>query len=106
VADLLTPGLVIRNPFLFVLLIMMAGGLYVAYTLNLIGPMLQMANAATNQGVEIGKQKLREFLESSDTARQAIGMPGRDSDSISLDTLDSRGKRSPRAAETHDDDDI
>ena len=86
----------IRNPFLFLLLIMLVAGFYVAYTLNLLGPMLQMANAATSQGVEIGKQKLREFLESSDTARQTLNMPARESDSISMDTLDSRGKRRPR----------
>ena len=50
-----------------------------------------------NQAVEIGKEKLREFLENSDTGRQAIGMKGReDSDSISLNTLDSRGKKDDR----------
>ncbi|KAK1987874.1 root hair defective 3 GTP-binding protein [Colletotrichum cereale] len=84
---------VLRNPFLFIFLILLAGGTYVAYTLNMLGPMYQMANAAANQGVEIGKQKLREFIENSDTARQALAMSGRDSDSISLDTLDSRGKK-------------
>ncbi|KAF6819691.1 GTP-binding protein sey1 [Colletotrichum musicola] len=84
---------VLRNPFLFIFLILLAGGTYVAYTLNMLGPMMQMANAAANQGVEIGKQKLREFIENSDTARQALAMPARDSDSISLDTLDSRGKK-------------
>ncbi|OHE99198.1 sey1 [Colletotrichum orchidophilum] len=84
---------VVRNPFLFVFLIMLAGGTYVAYTLNMLGPMYQMANAAANQGVEIGKTKLREFIENSDTARQALAMPARDSDSISMDTLDSRGKK-------------
>ncbi|KAI1341640.1 RHD3/Sey1 [Xylariaceae sp. FL0016] len=96
---------VLRNPVLFLLLIVMAGGTYVAYNLNLLGPMMQMSNAAWNQAIEIGKQRLREFLENNETARQAIAMPSRDSDSISLDTLDSRGKRSPRSA-ANDDDDI
>lgn len=55
---------------------------------------MQMANAASNQAVDIGKQKLRDFLENNETARQAVGMPARkDTDAISLDTLDSRGKR-------------
>ena len=36
--------------------------------------MLQMANAASAQGLEIFKVKLREFLESSETGRQAIGL--------------------------------
>ena len=68
--------------------------------------MMQMANAASNQGLEIGKQKLREFLESSDTGRQATAMPARDSDSISMDTLDSRGRRQGGHADRKDDDDI
>ena len=84
--------------------------MYVAYSLNLLGPMMQMSNAAWGQGIEIGKQKLREFLENNETARQAIAMPARparerDSDSISLDTLDSRGKKASRS-DTNKDDDI
>lgn len=66
--------------------------------------MVQMTNAASNQAVEIGKQKLREFLENNETARAAIGMPAdKDSDSISLNTLDSRGKRREK---DEDEDDI
>jgi hypothetical protein len=63
---------------------------------------MQMANAATQQAIEIGKDKLREFLENSETARQALAMPakeGKDSDSISMDTLDSRGKMRERVGE-------
>jgi hypothetical protein len=67
--------------------------------------MMQMGNAAWGQGLDIGKQKLREFLENNETARQAIAMPARrDTDSISLDTLDDRGKKATRVAD--DDDDI
>lgn len=81
-----------------------AGGTYLAYNLNLLGPMMQMSNAATNQAVEIGKQKLRDFLESNETARSALAMPPRkDTDSISLETLDSKGKRRDK---DEDEDDI
>lgn len=90
----------------FVFLILLGVGAYVTYTLNLWGPMLRMANAASAQAVEVGKERLRDFLENSETGRQAIGMTGRDSDSISLNTLDSRGKRKPRAAEDDEDDEI
>lgn len=83
---------------------MLAGGTYVAYTMNMLGPMAQMANAAANQGVDIGKAKLREFIENSDAARQALNMPARqDSDAVSMDTLDSRGKKK---VATEDDDEI
>ncbi|RDW88185.1 putative protein sey1 [Coleophoma cylindrospora] len=98
---------VLRNPVYFIFLILCGAAAYVTYTLNLWGPMIRMANAASAQAVEIGKEKLREFLESSDTGRQAMAMSSRDrdSDSISLNTLDSRGKRKP-AVEDDDDDEI
>lgn len=88
------------------LLIIIGAGLYISYNLNLLGPMMQMSSAAWNQAIDIGKQRLRDFLENNETARQAIGMTGRDSDSISLDTLDSRGKKQSRSAADDDDDDI
>ncbi|KAK8134052.1 Protein SEY1 [Apiospora sp. TS-2023a] len=96
---------VLRNPVLFLLLIVLAGGTYVAYIFNLLGPMMQVSNAAWGQGIDIGKQKLREFIESNETARQAISMParGRDSDSVSMDTLDSRGRK--KSSKSMDDDD-
>lgn len=87
------------------LILVMGGGTYVAYTLNLLGPMMQMANAASNQAVEIGKEKLRDFLENNQTVRQAIAMPARarGDEGISMDKLDSRGKKAQQA---EDDDDI
>ncbi|KAL1903394.1 Dynamin-like GTPase that mediates homotypic ER fusion [Sporothrix stenoceras] len=106
---------VLRNPFLFLLLAIFAGGTYVAYSLALLGPMMQMANAASNQAVEIGKQKLRDFLENNDSARQALAMPARtgsgngtassSTDNISLDTLNSSGRKQ-RDTTTRVDDDI
>jgi protein SEY1 len=67
--------------------------------------MIKMANAASQQAIEVGKERLREFLENSDTARQAVAMGGRgdDGDGISLSTLDSRGKRRVPTAEEEDD---
>jgi protein SEY1 len=66
---------VLRNPVYFIFLIMLGVGAYVTYTLNLWGPMLNMANAASAQALEEGKKRLREFLESSETGRQALQMP-------------------------------
>ncbi|KUI60618.1 Protein SEY1 [Cytospora mali] len=95
--------IVLRNPVLFILLCLFAGGTYVAYNLSLLGPMMQMANAASNQAADIGKQKLREFLENNDTARAALSMPARKDTGVSLDTLDSQGKR--RAQQDDEDED-
>ena len=55
---------------------MLAVAAYVTYTLNLWGPMLNMANAASQQALEEGKKRLREFLEENPTARQAMAMSG------------------------------
>jgi hypothetical protein len=52
--------------------------------------MYQMANAASQQAVEEGKKRLREFLESSDTGQQAIAMSGQDD--IQLRKLNENGK--------------
>lgn len=77
-------------------------GAYVTYTLNLWGPMARMADAASRQAVDIGKERLREFLETSETGRQAMAMSGeqrsrsgrvRDADEISMDTLNGDGKK-------------
>ncbi len=80
----------LRNPVYFIFLILVGVGAYVTYTLNLWGPMYQMANAASQQAVEEGKKRLREFLESSDTGRQAIAMSGQDD--IQLRKLNGNGK--------------
>ncbi|KAK2624315.1 hypothetical protein QTJ16_006265 [Diplocarpon rosae] len=94
---------VLRNPVYFIFLILLGVAAYVTYTLNLWGPMLRMANAASSQAVEIGKEKLRDFLESSDVGRQAQAMKGRSDDAISLGTLDSSGKLQPAAEDDEDD---
>ncbi|KAH6607983.1 hypothetical protein Trco_004296 [Trichoderma cornu-damae] len=85
--------MVLRNPLMFILLILIGGGTYTAWYLNLLGPMMQMGNAAVNQGVDIAKQQLREFITNSDTARQALAIPARQDGDISMDTLDSQGKK-------------
>ncbi len=51
---------------------MLGVGAYITYTLNLWGPMLNMANAASAQALQEGKKWLREFLEASETGRQAL----------------------------------
>lgn len=62
--------------------------------------MYQMANAASQQALEEGKKRLREFLESSDAGRQAMAMSSQDD--IQMQKLNGHG----RAASIADDDDI
>lgn len=81
----------LRNPVYFIFLILLGIGAYVTYTLNLWGPMFNMANAASQQALEEGKKRLREFLESSDTGRQAIAMAGQDD--VQMQKLNGKGRR-------------
>jgi hypothetical protein len=54
---------VLRNPLLFLFVLLVGAGLYVAHTLNLWGPILSVTGAMAERTTEISKQKLREFLE-------------------------------------------
>ena len=78
---------------------MLGAGAYVTYTLNLWGPMLNMANAASAQALDEGKRRLREFLEASETGRQAMAMPGNGGDDIQMRKLNGSGRASEEAEE-------
>jgi protein SEY1 len=92
---------VLRNPIYFIFLILLGVGAYVTYTLNLWGPILRMANAASAQAVDIGKERLREFLENSDTGRQAMAMSGRE-ESVRMDRLNTKGKKTEEDEDVED----
>lgn len=46
---------VLRNPVLFVLFVLMAGGGYIVVQLGLLGPMIKVTNAAVEQGIELAR---------------------------------------------------
>jgi protein SEY1 len=75
--------------------------------------MLRMVDAAFQQALEIGKERLREFLDGSEIGRRPIVTRKRgvdyDDDAISLQSLDEKGRRKGKAAglgDEGDDDDI
>ncbi|KAG9201837.1 Dynamin-like GTPase that mediates homotypic ER fusion [Epicoccum nigrum] len=89
---------VLRNPVYFIFLILAAIGAYVTYTLNLWGPMARMANAASAQALDIGKERLREFLETSESGRRAMAQSGLDNstrhqENVRMDRLNANGKK-------------
>ncbi|EGE04808.1 hypothetical protein TEQG_03981 [Trichophyton equinum CBS 127.97] len=96
---------VLRNPIYFLFLLVIGVGAYVTFRLNLWGPMINMAEAASRQAVEEGKRRLREFLESSDTGRQAMAMSGRNSTRVEEYEMSSNLKSKGRRSTTDDDDD-
>lgn len=73
------------------------------WTLNLWGPMLNMTNAASAQALEEGKKRLRDFLESSETGRQAIGMTEKAGDSYEMKRMNTT---QPASSKVDDIDDI
>lgn len=88
---------VLKNPAYFLLLALTLVGAYVTYTLNLWGPILRMTNAATQQAVEVGKERLREFLQETETGRQAMAMSSgterrKENKGYEMDNLDGAGK--------------
>lgn len=52
---------------------------------------MNMTNAASAQALEEGKKRLREFLESSETGRQAIGMKAQPGESHELRVMNTTG---------------
>lgn len=96
---------VLRNPVYFVFLILLGVGAYVTYTLNLWGPMLRMSNAASAQAIEVGKERLREFLEHSDTGRKAMAMSGTEMDELNGSGNGSSKGRRVEKARVEDDED-
>jgi len=46
---------VLRNPVLFVLFALMAGGGYIIVQLGLLGPIIKVTNAAVEQGIELAR---------------------------------------------------
>ncbi|GAV29418.1 hypothetical protein PMKS-002918 [Pichia membranifaciens] len=57
---------VIRNPVLFILAIIVITGLYFAYNLQMLGPMLTVTNAMVQQSKAVIKEKLRDVLLDAD----------------------------------------
>jgi hypothetical protein len=57
--------------------------------------MARMANAASAQALDVGKERLRDFLESSESGRQAMAMADRQGggDGVRMDRLNGEGKK-------------
>ena len=69
-----------------------------------------MTEAASHQAVEEGKRRLREFLEASDTGRQAMAMSGNrqyadEYEMSSGASFSKDGRRRQRKDDDNDDDD-
>ena len=66
---------VLRSPVYFAFLAVLGGAAYITYTLNLATPLLRMADAATGQAVQVGKERLRAFLEAQEGSEAGARRP-------------------------------
>jgi protein SEY1 len=68
--------------------------------------MISMANAASAQAIEEAKKRLREFLEASETGRQAMAMPSGESYEMPKLTGSRRTTRNVAEEDAEEDEDI
>lgn len=95
---------VLRSPLYFITLAVLGVAAYAIYYTNMAGPMIRMGDAALHQGIQIGKEKLREFLEAqegSGAQRRPIAMQGRDAGSREEYEMSAT---SPRPSDQKDED--
>lgn len=88
---------VISSPFYFLFLVVAGLLAYVVYTLNLWGPMYRVGNAMIEQGVEVTKERLREYINSDNRPRHPAPVEG-----FAMDRLDRKGRRATDAEEDED----
>lgn len=99
---------VISSPFYFLFLVVSALLGYVVYTLNLWGPIYRVSNAMMEQGIEVGKERLRDILLDGKQTAPIPGHRGQSShnyeneDGIGMDTLDKQGKKSVKREDEND----
>ncbi|EEP78533.1 protein sey1 [Uncinocarpus reesii 1704] len=90
---------VLRNPLYFFMLFLCAVGAFVTYQLNLWGPMIKMAEAASHQALEEGKKRLRDFLEPSEAGPHAARYKN------STEEYEMSNVKAPQRTNSGDDDD-
>lgn len=70
--------------------------------------MARMANAASAQALDIGKERLREFLETSESGRRAMAQSGLDDrnstrrEEVRMDRLNANGKKAEKEEDLDD----
>ncbi|EEQ38786.1 hypothetical protein CLUG_02912 [Clavispora lusitaniae ATCC 42720] len=77
---------ILRNPFFFTLLIMLAGATYVMYSMNLLGPASIVVQRMANEALGLAKEKLREFVV-DDHMQHGHNMKKMTTNDIELDDL-------------------
>ncbi|ANB11381.1 dynamin-like GTPase SEY1 [Sugiyamaella lignohabitans] len=82
---------VLRNPFLILFAMMAGGGAYLAYCLDMWGPIITVTSVMIEKSSEIAKEKLRQALDVPVAPAHQSAVPG--GSAIPLDDLTSSGER-------------
>ncbi|KAF8439561.1 RHD3/Sey1 [Kalaharituber pfeilii] len=82
---------VLRNPLYFMFMLVLAALGYIIYTLNLAGPMMRVGNAMFSQGLEIAREKLRDFVNAGESRGRRESAV--EADNIGMVSLDKSGKK-------------
>lgn len=77
---------ILRNPVLFILAIITITGLYFAYNMQMLGPLLTVANAMLNQSKVVVKEKLRDIL--LDEKERPVSSNASDNDKIMQEKIE------------------
>uniref|UniRef100_A0A060T1C3 ARAD1C23606p n=1 Tax=Blastobotrys adeninivorans TaxID=409370 RepID=A0A060T1C3_BLAAD len=80
---------VLRNPFLFLFVLMIGAGAYITFSLNMWGPIISVTGAMTDRAIEIGKEKLRQALEVDPNQRAT--RQGAQGEAIEMNTFSMPG---------------
>ncbi|RPB18769.1 protein sey1 [Terfezia boudieri ATCC MYA-4762] len=94
---------VLRSPIYFMVVLILAALGYVIYTLNLVGPMLRVGNAMMTQGVEIAREKLREFVDAPDAGKGKVAVEA--GEEVGMMSLDKKGRTKAEEDKPKEDED-
>lgn len=94
---------VLRSPIYFMFLLILAALGYVIYTLNLAGPMLRVGNAMTTQGMEIVRERLRDFVNTPGAGKGKVALEA--GEEVGMVALDGKGRRKAEEDKPKEDED-
>ncbi|GME89904.1 hypothetical protein B5S32_g3154 [[Candida] boidinii] len=83
---------ILNRPLLFIGLILLVSGVYIAYNTQTLGPIISVLQAMLDQTKKVAKERLRELV-AEDGVPVKSQIPKESKENIELDSLDDKGKK-------------